>query len=243
MCIYIKISHFGELSIEVYSFYIFEKYIDMLTNVSYYVNVKNIKKNTKELIFETAILLFAEQGYKGTSIRQIARKVGIKESSIYNHYEGKRDILDSILDFQLKSLETSLVPESEMDINTEELSDPVDFWIAGSIGFLKNRPPLSESISRILNNEMYLDEKCRQFVLYKMFKAEKEMTKKILSYLHSNDKIIDCNLDQISAEYVYMIHGLEKENNLMLLEGRTEEEINKRLLEQMALFIGRLRKE
>ena len=52
------------------------------------------KQNTKEKIFEVSIDLFSQYGYDGVSIRQIAKEVGIKESSIYNHYPSKESILD-----------------------------------------------------------------------------------------------------------------------------------------------------
>ena len=47
------------------------------------------KSNNKERIFDVSIDLFSEHGYDGVSIRQIAKEVGIKESSIYNHYKSK----------------------------------------------------------------------------------------------------------------------------------------------------------
>ena len=49
-------------------------------------------KHTKERILELAMELFAEHGYKGTSVRKIASKVGIRESALYNHYTNKEDI-------------------------------------------------------------------------------------------------------------------------------------------------------
>jgi len=53
-------------------------------------------KHTKELIRDLAMELFAEHGYKGTSVRKIASKVGIRESALYNHYINKEDIFLSI---------------------------------------------------------------------------------------------------------------------------------------------------
>ena len=42
---------------------------------------------TKEKITETALDLFSQRGYDGVSVRDIARAVGIRESSIYNHFQ------------------------------------------------------------------------------------------------------------------------------------------------------------
>lgn len=49
--------------------------------------------NTKEAIFLAAADLFARENYYNVSVRQIADRVGIKPSSIYNHYESKEAIL------------------------------------------------------------------------------------------------------------------------------------------------------
>ena len=45
---------------------------------------------TKEKITEAALTLFAEKGYKGTSVKNIADAVGIKDASLYNHFKSKQ---------------------------------------------------------------------------------------------------------------------------------------------------------
>lgn len=53
--------------------------------------------STKDTIRAQALALFARHGYSAVSIRDIARAVGIKESSIYFHYPSKQAIFDSLL--------------------------------------------------------------------------------------------------------------------------------------------------
>ena len=53
--------------------------------------------STKEKILEAALSLFAENGYDGTSVEQIANIVGIKAPSLYKHFKGKEDILNSLI--------------------------------------------------------------------------------------------------------------------------------------------------
>lgn len=53
--------------------------------------------STKELILIKALDLFSSYGYDPVSVRDIASAVGIKESSLYNHFKNKQDIFDSIL--------------------------------------------------------------------------------------------------------------------------------------------------
>ncbi|RJS59371.1 hypothetical protein CJ483_04220 [Bacillus sp. PK3_68] len=49
--------------------------------------------STREKLKEAAANLFADQGYEGTSLKEIAHAVGIKTPSIYAFYEGKEDLL------------------------------------------------------------------------------------------------------------------------------------------------------
>ena len=53
---------------------------------------------TRDKILNEALTLFAENGYDGTSVEEIAEKVGIKAPSLYNHFKGKEDILNALID-------------------------------------------------------------------------------------------------------------------------------------------------
>ena len=53
--------------------------------------------STRERILAEALQLFAESGYGGASMRELARRVGVRESSLYNHFAGKAAILEAIV--------------------------------------------------------------------------------------------------------------------------------------------------
>ena len=57
---------------------------------------KKIKINKKELILEEAAKLFKEKGFGGTSMRDLAEKVGMEAASMYNHIKSKDEILELI---------------------------------------------------------------------------------------------------------------------------------------------------
>lgn len=52
---------------------------------------------TKERIIDEALTLFSVKGFKGTSVKNIADAVGIKDSSLYKHFKSKRAIFDTIV--------------------------------------------------------------------------------------------------------------------------------------------------
>ena len=56
------------------------------------------EKNTKEKILEEALKLFAQSGYMGTSMNDIASKLGVTKAALYKHYKSKQEILDSIIE-------------------------------------------------------------------------------------------------------------------------------------------------
>ena len=56
------------------------------------------KRNTKELILLEALKLFADKGYEGVSVRDIAAEVGIRQSSLYKHFESKQDIFNTLVE-------------------------------------------------------------------------------------------------------------------------------------------------
>ena len=53
--------------------------------------------NTKERILETALALFAQSGYLGTSMHDIAKELGITKGALYKHYASKQAIFDAIM--------------------------------------------------------------------------------------------------------------------------------------------------
>jgi len=196
---------------------------------------------TRERILEAAVHQFAAKGYHGTSVRDLAREVGIKESSLYNHYAGKEAILEAILDYQMEGFRRALGCLDELEKKAPEFTDPVELWLAGAGAFIALLPPLTEPIGLILHNEMNLDRRCRQFALNELFRVRKELTESLLRKLHEQGMIRAADFPRIAGQYVHMLHGMEMESRLRRLEGETEEVLQQELREQIPCFIERLK--
>lgn len=56
------------------------------------------REDTKDIILEKALELFSQHGYDSVSVGEIAKAVGIKAPSLYNHYPSKRAIFDAIVE-------------------------------------------------------------------------------------------------------------------------------------------------
>ena len=53
---------------------------------------------TKSRILDEALVMFAENGYKGTNLRDLAAQLGLSKSALYKHYKSKEDIWNCLLD-------------------------------------------------------------------------------------------------------------------------------------------------
>jgi AcrR family transcriptional regulator len=52
---------------------------------------------TRRKLLETALLLFAERGFHGVSVRDITAKVGVKASALYAHWSSKEQLLTELM--------------------------------------------------------------------------------------------------------------------------------------------------
>jgi len=77
---------------------------------------------TKLRILEAAMVMFAEHGYHGASLRQIGEAAGIRAASIYEHFASKEDMLArlALLGHEL------LLEEMRASVVGAPSSDPID---------------------------------------------------------------------------------------------------------------------
>ena len=71
------------------------------------------EKNTKERILDEALRLFAKSGYMGTSMNDIADRMGVTKVALYKHYKSKQEILDSIVE-KMNRMDQERVKEYDM---------------------------------------------------------------------------------------------------------------------------------
>jgi len=78
-----------------------------------------ILKQKKELsIIESALFLFSENGFVNTSMQSIANRSGVSKGNLYNYFESKEALIESILYKGLNQMRELFTSQSE--IKTEE---------------------------------------------------------------------------------------------------------------------------
>ena len=124
---------------------------------------------TKERILETALELFAQSGYLGTSMSDIAARLGITKAALYKHYAGKQKILDRIVQL-MNELDAARAAAYEMPGAAPEgfaqayLNTPLDRIRAYSTAQFDHwtREPFSANFRKMLTLEQYRDTRLAQ---------------------------------------------------------------------------------
>ena len=86
----------------------------------------SIRESRKNLIMDTALELFANNGYHATSISIIAQKAGISKGLLYNYFKSKEKLLIEILSSGLREFTDELDLDKDGVITDEEFIHFID---------------------------------------------------------------------------------------------------------------------
>jgi len=117
-----------------------------------------IREGKKLLIMDTALELFANEGFHNTSIKDIANKAGISKGLLYNYFESKEELIRVIIARGLEEIMTYFDPDhdgmltrQEMKYFIEEtfriLKENVEFWKL-YFGIL-TQPPVLKLVDKV----------------------------------------------------------------------------------------------
>lgn len=82
-----------------------------------------------EQIKDTVARLFAEKGYHGTSMRDVGNEIGMSQSSMYNYFKSKEDILFHLMNDAMDEALLTLQAICRADHSPDEkLNAVLDFY-------------------------------------------------------------------------------------------------------------------
>mgnify|MGYP000794118306 FL=1 len=160
-----------------------------------------MKTQTKDKIFDTALDLFSKKGYDSVSVRTIASEVGIKESSIYNHYSSKKDILMSILNYFEEYFKGNPLDDENIRKLLEE--NPEEFYHQGSEMF--KQQIFEEKILKIMKLifvQIYQIDEVKEFFLREILGGSTDFWSDVFEILIQKNVIgSDCNPNKLAEMY------------------------------------------
>jgi AcrR family transcriptional regulator len=106
-------------------------------------------QQTRQALLDAALELFAEKGYFGTSLRDIARHVGVRESALYNYFPSKESLFEAVVLADRQETAERLAPFLEAPI-----TDPRAFLEdLGNLALETYKAPKQQQRFRILMSD------------------------------------------------------------------------------------------
>ncbi|MBU5310677.1 TetR/AcrR family transcriptional regulator [Tissierella carlieri] len=201
---------------------------------------------TKDKIIAIAIERFSSQGYDNTSIRKIADIVGIKGSSIYNHFNSKEEILEEIFKyyrnlfyqmgdvFEIKELHHS-------DLKEDKILYVLKGGFDSVINILK-RPEMI-NILKIIIKEQFKNQKIRNFFLEEFIDKSRKVMEKFMKELMDKGIIRNGNPYLYSQEFqAFAIYKMYEEFMLKDVEYINIDDIEVQINHHIEFFWNSIRK-
>lgn len=197
---------------------------------------------TKEKILNVAIDLFSRKGFSAVSIREITREVGIKESSLYNHFRNKDEILETIFSL-LKSELGKVLPPFELLDHILSSMTPATFLRQGILLYKEHvaDSPITSKILRILSIEQYRDPRAREIMLNDYTRNALDFLEVVFDKMIEKKQIKSLNPRVLAAEYQYPIFAMLSEYQILKFDDKDTRDIEQRMEDHIQFFINNVK--
>ena len=154
--------------------------------------------STKEKILDAALTLFAENGYDGTSVEQIANIVGIKAPSLYKHYKGKEDILNALIDSAEERYEVLFGSEKNIGKVPQSREEFIKVTME-RISFTM-RDPIIRKTRMLLVQEQFRNERISEVTIRHQLDGIQRMFAKIIKGMMNEGIVVKDDPKLLAAE-------------------------------------------
>ncbi len=180
---------------------------------------EKMRAESRSNILQSALKLFAEEGYDNTSISQIARDAGISKGLVYNYFDSKQELLEQVVHKGLK-LMPEIFEASDRKIDSSTLPNMLErfrkslkndrlfwkFYAELLLQFLRNRE-LLQQFDMLFNEfiELFIECMRQQNVTNPEIEGRKlaaMLDGVSLHYMFDDDYPIDDIFDDIIKTYV-----------------------------------------
>lgn len=192
-------------------------------------NTNDDSKTTKQKILDACLKLFSEKGYSATSVRQISKEAGFRESVIYNHFDGKYDILKTLFFTEIEESNVNLFKEIDIKSSEKHLRDILELLASRLTIYSKDEK--RGKVMKIIIMEMFRDEKAKKLMKGEVFGNSENIIAKFFTDMIEKGIIKDKNPSLLAQEFMSFLFYL----NIRHLLADSEEEaltINNTLIKE-----------
>ena len=177
------------------------------------------KMTTKEKILARSLDLFSRQGFRETSVRDVAKAVGLQPGALYNHFKGKDEILQALLG---DLMESAIVTIFE-DKDPQELSKRGKALLANIATTFKllSFDGKNEALFKLLMQEMYKNEKVRDLYLEYFYQQNVKKLSSVFFMMMQDERIYSADPLVLANEFLSPLFFYQSQVILLKIDGKS----------------------
>lgn len=160
------------------------------------------KAELRRDIIDTAFVCFADKGYHGTGIADIASALGIGHGTFYRYFSNKRDIIDHVIDELASRIVDALATE-----NAPAAAETLDDYRAQL-----------DRIGTALTEILVQDRRVAQLLLFHATGIDDELTERLYGLLDTADGLTAIYLEH-GVRQGYLRADLDSRNTARAVTG------------------------
>jgi len=188
--------------------------------------------NTKEKILKVSTTLFSELGYKGTSVRKIADKVGIKQSALYNHFENKEDIFLHVA----KDIFTSPFSTNDEDIKQLAMSGKAYLNKFSMQYKLLTFDKANENMFRLLMIELFQNKELREQFMEEFHNKNIKVLSEAFFIMMQNSLIRSSDPMMVAYEFLSTLFYARLQITLMRFDNSSTDSLSTQFEKHVEFF-------
>ena len=191
-----------------------------------------MENSTKNRILDEALIMFAENGYKGTNLRDLAAQLGLSKSALYKHYKSKEDIWNCLLDRMESYYAERFGSEANLPLQPKSCEELLALTV-NMLRFTVNDPKIILT-RKLLLTEQFHDERVKELATKHFLEGTQKIFAKVFEVMMKDGLLKKDNPEMLSFIYTAPVTSLV---HLCDREPQKQEQIFKQIEDFINHFI------
>lgn len=192
-----------------------------------------MENSTKNRVLDEALIMFAENGYKGTNLRDLAAQLGLSKSALYKHYKSKEDIWNCLLDRMESYYAQHFGSEANLPLQPKSCEELLTVTV-NMLRFTVNDPKIILT-RKLLLTEQFHDERVKKLATKHFLEGTQKIFAKVFERMMTDGLLKKDNPEMLSFIYTAPITSLV---HLCDREPQNQEQIFKKIENFVTHFIS-----
>lgn len=168
---------------------------------------------TKRLILEKAMALFAKKGFKNVTMKDICIDTGLSRGGLYRHYESTNQIFSEIIDILMNTQDNEFSSKIENEVPAPVILDEILERYKKEM--LDGSGSLSIAILEFYSENQSSDN---DNVLFEQYLYSKDMWRNFISYGVNRGEFNNVNSEEIIDLIIFSYQGVRMVSPIMPID-------------------------